>query len=226
MMRQLIDKKSRILLYIIFLVILSTTNNKFTNNQKNYSTKINKIEVSGLSNSDNLQILNKLDSFLYKSIFIISKEEINKIFSDYNIVEEYRIKKIYPSGLNIIIKPTNFIARIPSNKKLLVGSNGKLITNKMNIDTLPYLFGEFNSEEFLKFKKDIDKSSFNFADFKSMSFYQSKRWDILTINDILIKLPQDQLSKALNQAYIFIKDNEFFNSKVIDLRISNQLIVQ
>ncbi len=225
-MHQSIDKKNRIILYLIFLLILSTTSNKIIDNEKKNFIKINNIKVTGLSSVNNSKILNKLDNFYYKNIFIISKKEITKIFLEYNIIEEYKIKKIYPSKLNIDIKPTKFIAKIPGNKQLLVGSNGKLIKTKILNEKLPYIFGEFNSKEFLEFKNNIDRSKFNFINFKSIFFFPSNRWDILTKSGILIKLPEENFFKALELAHMLIKNSEFKDHRIIDLRISNQLIVR
>ena len=56
MMLQLIDKKNRIVIYLIFLFILSTTSNKTIENQRNNLTTINKISVKGLSKKNNLKI--------------------------------------------------------------------------------------------------------------------------------------------------------------------------
>ena len=199
-MHQLIDKKNKIVIYLLFLVILSTTCNKNISQQKNYNIVINKIEISGLSINNNLQLKEKLDNFFYKNIFFLRKEEINSIILKYNIIEEYNIKKIYPSKLDIDIKPTKFIAKISNNNRLLVGSNGKLIENEITNETLPYIFGKFDSKEFLEFKEIIERSKFNFVDLKSIFFYSSKRLDILTIDEILIKLPKNNLLKSLNVA--------------------------
>ena len=94
-MHQLTDKKNKVLIYLIFLIILSTTNNKSLNIQKNYSTTINKISVSGLSNKQNLQITNKINKLLIRNIFFINEEDIDNIISEYNLVEKYSAKKIY-----------------------------------------------------------------------------------------------------------------------------------
>ena len=153
------------------------------------------------------------------------KEEIQKVISKYNIVEEYSIKKIYPSTIDIKIKPTKFVARLSSNDQL-VGANGKLIDDKENKDILPYLFGEFKSKEFLKFKKNITQSRFTFTKFKMLYFFPSRRWDILTYDGILIKLPEDNISKSLNLAYKIISSNDFQNKNLIDLRINNHLIIK
>ena len=223
-MHQLIDKKKKITIYILLLLILSTTNGKFKENQKNYSSTINQINIEGLSNTDNIKIFNQLNNLLDKNILLISKEEIQHVINKYNIVEEYNIKKIYPSTINIKIKPTKFVARLSNNQ--LVGENGKLIEDKENSEILPYIFGKFNSKDFLKFKKNITNSKFTFKKIKKLYFFPSNRWDILTNEDILIKLPQDHPRVSLNLAYKIISNSDFKNNNLIDLRINNHLIIK
>ena len=223
-MHQLIDKKNKIIIYLLLLFILSTTNGKFLENKKNYSYTINQINIEGLSNNDNSKIFSQLNDLFYKNILIVGKEDILRVISNYNIIEEYSIKKIYPSTININIKPTKFVARLSSNNQL-VGANGKLIEDSDNREILPYIFGEFNSQDFLNFKKNIDRSKFVFSKFKTLYFFPSNRWDILTNEDILIKLPKDEFSKSLNLAYKIISSNDFKIKNLVDLRINNHLII-
>ena len=225
-MHQLIDKKKKILVYLLFLLILSTTSGKFIESKKSYSSKINKINVEGLSSAENKKISNELNYLFYKSILLAGKDEIQKVISKYNTIEEYSIKKTYPSRIDINIQPTKYVARLSNNDQLLVGANGKIITDKENSEILPYLFGEFNSEDFLVFQKYIIQSKFTFKEFKTLYFFHSKRWDILTNNDILIKLPQDSLLESLNRAYKIISSNDFKNKNLIDLRVNNHLIMK
>ena len=225
-MHQLIDKKNKIITYLLFLFILSTTSGKFVENQYSYSFKINQINIEGLSSTSNTKISNELNNLFYKNILLVSKDEIQKVINKYNIIEEYNIKKIYPSTISINIKPTKFVAKLSNNDQLLVGSNGKIIEDKKNIKILPYIFGEFDSKEFLIFKKNIDQSKFTFKEFKTLYFFPSNRWDILTYDDILIKLPQDNITKSLNLAYKIINNNEFKDKNFIDLRVNNYLIIK
>ena len=44
-MHQSIDKKNKVIIYLIFLFILSTTKGKILEQQKRYSLKINDIKV-------------------------------------------------------------------------------------------------------------------------------------------------------------------------------------
>ena len=224
-MHQLTDKKNKIIIYLLFLFILSTTTGKFVENQNIYSSKINQINIEGLSSTDSSKINNELNSLFHKNILLLDKVEISKVITRYNIIEEYNVRKIYPSTININIKPTKFIARL-SNNDQLVGVNGKLIGDKENNEILPYIFGEFNSEEFLIFKKNIIRSKFTFTQFKTLYFFPSNRWDILTKNNILIKLPLDNFSESLNLAYKIINSNKFKNKNLIDLRVNNHLIIK
>ena len=225
-MPQSIDKRNKIIIYLIFLFILSTTNIKFTENKKDYSPKSNKIDIEGLASLNNSKILDELNVLFYENIFTIRKEVIKEAMNRYNFIEEFSVKKIYPRTIKINIKLTKIIARIANNDQLLVGENGKIIEDKGNTKILPYIFGEFDSKEFLFFKKSIEKSKFSFTEFKTLYFFPSNRWDILTNNNILIKLPQEKFSESLNLAYKILSSNEFKTKELIDLRANNQLIIK
>ena len=225
-MHQSIGKKNKIIIYLLFLFILSTTSAKLINNENKLSSSISKINITGLSERKNLEISNNLNNFLYKSIFLISKDKINKILQKHNIIQEFNIKKIYPSTLNIKIKPTKFIARVFNNGQYLVGANGKLIENKSNNELLPYIFGEFNSDDFLLFKQNIENSIFSFSNLKELYFFPSGRWDVLTNKNILIKLPQENIVLSLNLSKKLIDNDNFKNNKVIDLRVKNHLVTK
>jgi len=225
-MHQSKGKKNKIIIYLLFLFILSTTSAKFINDQNTISSSVSKINTTGLSERKNLEISNNLNNFLYESIFVISKDEIKKILEKHNIIQEFSIKKIYPSTLNIEIKPTKFIARVFNNGQYLLGANGKLIEDKNNNELLPYIFGEFNSLDFLSFKQNIEKSIFSFSNLKTLYFFPSGRWDILTNNDILIKLPQEDIVASLNLSKKLIDNDNFKDNKFIELRVKNHLVTK
>ena len=224
-MHQLIDKKNKIFIYLLFLIILSTTSNKFIKKDI-HSSFIGKININGLSSDDSSKLQSELSNFYYKNVYALQKDEIDTIISKHNIIEEYNVKKIYPSSLLIKIKTTKLIAKISGIDQLAIGANGKLIKIKETNEILPYIFGKFNSKEFLRFKKDIDNSKFDFTKLKSLYFFPSNRWDVITNDDILIKLPQENLPKALSLAYKIINNDEFKGKKVVDLRINNNLVVK
>ena len=220
------NKKNKVIIYLIWFFILSTTNGKFAISQNNYLPIDNNIKIEGLSDIENSKISNEISNLLYRNVFFMKKKEINKVMNKYNIIEEYNIKRIYPSTINVKIKPTKYLARVSNEDQLLVGANGKLIKAEDNSEKLPYIFGEFNSKDFLTIKKNIDQSKFKFSELKTLFFFKSSRWDILTNNDILIKLPLKNSLNSLNLAYKIISIGDFEKLKIIDLRIKNRLILR
>ena len=225
-MLQLIDKKNKIIIYLFLLFVLSTTSGKFAESQNSFFSKINQINIDGLSDNDKEEVFNELYYLLYKNILLVEKDEIKKVLSNFNIIQEYNIKKIYPSTININIKPTRFIARLSNNDQSLVGANGKLIKGKKSNKLLPYIFGEYNSKKFLFLKKNIDQSEFSFTELKTLYFFPSNRWDILTNDGTLIKLPEGNFLESLNLAYKIINKIDFDNKKLIDLRVKNHLVLE
>ena len=224
-MHQLIGKKKSLILYFFFLVALSTTTNKTLYKTENLF-QIDNINITGIP-LDNIEGLNdELYTTIEKNIFFLKKEVLKNSISEFNIVEKYSVKKIYPRELNINIKPTKFIAKISNKDDVLVGSNGKLISNKDFKKKLPSIFGKFNSNKFLELKIHLERSGFNFEDLKSLIYFSSGRWDILTNDNVLIKLPNKKIYESLHLAKKILKDNNFKMNKFIDLRISNQIIVK
>ena len=224
-MHQSIGKKKSLILYFFFLVALSTTTNKTLYKTENLF-QIDNINITGIP-LDNIEGLNdELYKTIEKNIFFLKKEVLKNSISEFNIVEKYSVKKIYPRELNINIKPTKFIAKISNKDDVLVGSNGKLISNKDFKKKLPSIFGKFNSNKFLELKIHLERSGFNFEDLKSLIYFSSGRWDILTNDNVLIKLPNKKIYESLHLAKKILNDDNFKMNKFIDLRISNQIIVK
>ena len=224
-MHQLIGKKKSLILYFFFLVALSTTTSKTLYKTENLF-QIDNINITGIP-LYNIEGLNdELYNTIEKNIFFLKKEVLKNSISEFNIVEKYTVKKIYPRELNINIKPTKFIAKISNKDDVLVGSNGKLISNKDFKKKLPSIFGKFNSNKFLELKIHLERSGFNFEDLKSLIYFSSGRWDILTNDNVLIKLPNKKIYESLHLAKKILNDDNFKKNKFIDLRISNQIIVK
>ena len=55
-MLQLLDKKKKLFFYLLLLILLGTQIPKNQNNKKNFTLKVNHIEVLGLSNENNRKV--------------------------------------------------------------------------------------------------------------------------------------------------------------------------
>ena len=225
-MHQYIGKKKNILFLFLTLFFLSSINNQLFIKKKQSFYNIKSIKVVGLDNAINLEIEENLNFLINTNIFFIDKEILKDQLSKYNFIENYNIFKSYPSKIILELNQTNFLARtIKNNEIFLIGSNSEFInTDKFKVDNnLPIVFGKFTAEKFVNFKKIIDKSEIDFKNIKEIFFYPSGRIDIKNKDKVLIKLPLENLEESLNMAKKII--NSDLNNNIIDLRISNQLIL-
>ena len=229
MMLQSIDKNIKLFFYLLLFFLLTTQITINKSHNKRFTIKLNKIVVTGLSDENNYEIYQSLKYLLEKNIFFINKNNFESIMEKNELVENYNIKKIYPSIIKIKIKQTNLLAITNYNSnKFYIGSNGKLISfNKIkNFNSyLPFVYTKSNYIDFIKFKKIIDESDFQFDQIESFYYFPSNRWDIKTKDGFLIKLPEKNLSQSLKLAQL-VKDNENTKKKnIIDLRIINKIIL-
>jgi len=224
-MLQQIDKKTKLSIYILLLFLLSTVNNISLNNSESLKLKVKSIYVTGLSEEKNLKISQDLNELIFKNIFFIDKSYFQNMFKKNNLIHSFNIKKIYPNSIEIQIEKTEFLGiTYYDEEKFFIGSNGKLIKFKPTNQNLPLVTGEFKIQNFINFKKIIDESQLEFKEISEMLFFPSGRWDIKLKSEILFKLPDKNLLKALNFVVKVIQTEKFKNNKVIDLRIANYVI--
>ena len=81
-----------------------------------------------------------------------------------------------------------------------------------------------NNNEFVKLKKIIDKSKFQFEEIESFYYFPSNRWDFKTSEGMLIKLSNKNILESLQLADLIKTNVQFKNNKIIDLRISDRII--
>ena len=219
------QRKSKTILIYFFLFFLfgSITNTGLYNSK---FLNLSKIEISGLDGNESRQLKNKIENLKIKNIFFLNEYEIKNIIELNTLIENYQIFKIYPSNLYIKINKTKLLAKInQSGKTMLLGSNGKLSENFSTNQQLPFIFGKPKVEEFLNFKIIIDQSKFSYDEIENFYFFPSKRWDIELKNKIILKLPNQDIKNTLDYLFEFLDNKNLYNSKIIDARIINQIIL-
>ena len=217
-------KSKKVLIYLILFVIIGTLNNK---NLKNINfAKVNEIQVTGLDEKNHFEIIKNLDSVNISNIFLLRKTQIKDVINSNNLVEKYSVFKLYPSALIIKIDKTKFLAQIKKNDdNFILGSNGKFIKSIDFRDDIPFIFGDFNNNNFFELKKAIDESNFNYKQIKNLFFFKSGRWDIETNNGLLIKLPENDIKESLQFINNFLTEKNDKEIYKIDLRQKNQIII-
>ncbi len=219
-----IKKSRRVLIYFFLLILLGSINN-ISFNKINFNQPKN-IKITGLDVSESKILSKKIQNLNLENFFLLNSDKINQIINSNNLVENYKIIKIYPSTLDVYIKKTDLVAKINLEGELyFIGSNGKLLDSNFSNDELPHIFGKPKIEDFLTFLKFLDNSEILYEEINSFYYFQSKRWDIKLKNNVVIKLSNTNIKKSLDKAYRFLNDSSFKNIKIIDARINDQIII-
>jgi len=222
MMHQRTNKK--IIIYLFLFTILASVNNfKYINLQL---FKIDLINISGLNDTDNSNLYEKITNYKKKNIFFIDSLEISKNINSNNLVEKFWVFKEYPSTININLIKTNFLGITKFNNiDYLIGSNGKLIKKRNDqIIDLPFIFGSIDANDFLILKEILDKSNFELSNIESFYYFKSNRWDIKTKKGLIIRLPSEINVNLLNKVSQIMQDENFKNIRFLDFRQENQII--
>ena len=222
MMHQRTNRK--IIIYLFLFAILASVNNfKYINLQL---FKIDLINISGLNDTENSNLYEKITDYKKKNIFFIDNLEISKNINSNNLVEKFWVFKEYPSTININLIKTNFLGITKINNiDYLIGSNGKLIKKRNDqVIDLPFIFGSIDANDFLILKEILDKSNFNASIIANFYYFKSNRWDIKTKKGLIIRLPSEINVNLLNTVNQIIEDENFKNIKTLDFRQTNQII--
>ena len=219
-----LQKGKKILIYLFLFLIVGSINNTVLTKIR-FNT-IKSIQISGLNQNQNTNLLESIKELNLKNIFFLNGNEISKIISSNSLVENYEIFKKYPYALDIKIERTKFLAKINNNGKIfLIGKNGKLSDVKFSDKELPFIFGKPKIDEFLKLTHVIEQSKLSLNQVKNLYYFQSKRWDLELKNNVILKLSKDHTEHSLDQAFEFLNDKNFNNITVVDARIKNQIIL-
>ncbi len=222
MMHQRTNRK--IIIYLFLFAILASVNNfKYINLQL---FKIDLINISGLNDTENSNLYEKITDYKKKNIFFIDNLEISKNINSNNLVEKFWVFKEYPSTININLIKTNFLGITKINNiDYLIGSNGKLIKKRNDqVIDLPFIFGSVDANDFLILKEILDKSNFDASKIENFYYFKSNRWDIKTKKGLIIRLPSEINVNLLNTVNQIIEDENFKNIKTLDFRQTNQII--
>ena len=226
-MHQSINKK-KIYFYLFIFFSLSTLFNLNFIDKINSITSIKSFEISGLNKLEEQNLKKDLNKYINSNILKLKDDQIINVFENYNYFENYIVKKIFPSKVKIDIQKTKFLARtITDGEEFYVGSNGKktkssLIEQKVN---LPYIFGKFEVNDFLRFQELLLNNDFNLNIITDYYFFKLGRWDIKTEKNILIKFPSNNLESALKMYKIIYQQKLNDNISIIDLRVPKKAII-
>ena len=218
--------KNRLLSALILLLLFSTYNiqNTFSLSSK---IKIQEVIVENNLILDEQMIKKKL-SFLYRTnIFLLNNDKIASELKEIDFINSFEIKKLYSDKIKIKVFEKKPIAVIQNKQVKKYFTNSGEIINFIDLkeyNNLPIVFGD--KENFLIFYQKLKQANFPINEVKKFYLFESKRWDLITNNDQVIKLPIKNYESSLNNFISLKKKPNFKKFKTFDYRIKDQLILK
>ena len=220
--------KYKLYLYFFFFIFLSSIFNFqiFDNYQNKFSLK--KININGLPYNEKKNIQIELNKLKNQNIFSLKKDKVLEKLTNFNFLETIYVNKVIPSSININISKTPILGKtIIKGKKFYIGKNGNFINSNLlsEQNNLPSVFGDFQIDEYINLIKKLKKNEIDLANIKRYYYYKNKRWDLLFSNNLTLMLPSKRDEESIKIYKKLLDNNDLMNIKIIDLRVSNQIIL-
>ena len=217
--------KNRTLIAVSLFLILSTVTSQQKILISNFNIKEIEIENNFFLKETDLK--KQLIPIYGKNLLFLNNGNIKKILLKNSFIESFYIQKKYPNTLKIKIYEKKPIAiLIDKKKKFYLSDKIDLIKfeNIQNFQNLPYVLG--NKKEFKILYKNLKIAKFPTKLIKNYTLYESKRWDLQTIDKKVIKLPIKNYIESLKNFMMIINNKNFTKYFIFDYRIKNQLILK
>ena len=217
--------KKQFVFAFVLLVLFSTYKSK-------KSLSINKLKIETIYIENNLILSNEeikedLDFLYNTNLLFLNTTSIERVLKKKDFIKDFKIKKIYPNKIKIMVfeKKPIFILQ-QKKKKFYIDENINLIhyLELKDFKNLPVVFGK--KENFRIFYQNLKKMNFPFNLIKNYYYFESNRWNLETHEKKIIKLPSENYIESLKNFIKLQKTNDFEKFKIFDYRMNNQLILK
>tara|TARA_B100000378_G_scaffold99149_1_gene78802 strand:+ start:3724 stop:4494 length:771 start_codon:yes stop_codon:yes gene_type:complete len=225
-----------IIVIYIFLFYDQKIFKQFNSIIENYSDKyqysLSVVNINGLNNINEDEILNLIKPYKDSSIFLIPIKKIANKISQNNWVKSINIQSNYKDTIEINIDESKPIGIYTTGiQNILFSDDLKILENIANnekrFSALIKFEGKNSIHESIKL---IDSFPDDFIQYVDKAFLiNQRRWDLELKNSILLKLPENNIKEALEnykKIYINFSNEELIEIESIDLRMKKKIILK
>ena len=225
-----------IIVIFIFLFYDQKIFKHFNSIIENYSDKyqysLSVVNINGLNNINEDEILNLIKPYKGSSIFLIPIKKIANKISQNNWVKSINIQSNYKDTIEINIDESKPIGIYTTGiQNILFSDDLKILENIANnekrFSALIKFEGKNSLHESIKL---IDSFPDDFIQYVDKAFLiNQRRWDLELKNSILLKLPENNIKEALEnykKIYINFSNEELIEIESIDLRMKKKIILK
>ncbi|MEM7617157.1 MAG: FtsQ-type POTRA domain-containing protein, partial [Pseudomonadota bacterium] len=196
-----------------------------------FALRLEHIFISGIDNVTTAQILEQINVKIGVPILALDIRDIKAKIDEISWVKESSVYRQLPNALHISIIERQPLAIWQNQGSLsLIDLEGRVIddVNIANYHHMIIAVGEdvpyFNDE----LQELVDIFTQQSIDIKAAILIGNRRWNVRLDNNIEIKLPEDNIKKALDILIDFDEKNNIFESPmaVIDVRLPDRITLE
>jgi len=229
-----------IIVFIYFFYVFLFYDQKISKQLKgiieNYSDKyqysLSVVNINGLNNINEDEILNVINPYKDSSIFLIPIKKIAKKIGQNNWVKSINIKSNYKDTIVISINESKPIGIYNiGNQNILFSDELKTLDNiAINEKRFSALIKFEGKNSIYESTKLIDSLPDDFIEFVDKAFLiNERRWNLKLKNNIMLKLPENNIKEALEnykKIYINFSNAQLIDIESIDLRMKQKIILK
>ena len=199
----------------------------------NSFAQIKTINVNGVNFSDSKKI-KKISFEKGKSLFTFDLKKAAEEIKNLNWIKKVNIKKSFPNTLNIFVTENDPFAYLLKDQKVyLVDIDGELIIEENEdviLESQRLLLSGIDSE--INLPNLISNLNIHYPEIllsvKEMEFIERRRWNLIFSNELVVKLPESNIGKSLENLKKLIERDKILKSNIIevDLRINDRAIIK
>lgn len=216
-----------LLLSVITLDYFSNFRNECKNHlldfTKNNGFAFKKLIIEGQVNIETKEILKSIGARRGDSIFSIDLNQVQNLLDKNTWVDSSIIQRRFPETIFISLKERIPVAIWQSQSKLyLIDEDGKIIIkyNQKGFEDLIQVVGEDANNYASSLRKSLDKYPDLQKKVKSAQRYGLRRWDLNFVDNIKVKMPENDFELAYDYLNLLNQKAKLFGHcyKTIDLR--------
>ena len=199
----------------------------------NSFAQIKTINVTGVIFS-NTQKIKEISFEKGESLFTFDLKNAAEEIKNLNWIKKVNIKKSFPNTLNIFVTENDPFALLLKDQKVyLIDIDGELIIEENEdaiLESQLLLLSGIDSE--INLPNLISNLNIHYPEIlflvKEMEFIERRRWNLIFSNKLIVKLPESDIGKSLENLKKLIERDKILKSNIIevDLRINDRAIIK
>lgn len=188
--------------------------------------KIKKIIVLNTTNLREKKILEAFEVDWNQNIFEVDLQNIKEKLLNIKEIESVKIKIKMGGKIEIyVVEKIPFMYWEIDGSKKIISNNGEVLSFPDFNETLPLVKGKNANNKIKLLIDEIKNNNFVGNQFLKAEYIDEYRWNIYLKENILVKLPFDDLTNSIELLDFMIKNNNFNkkNYSVIDMRVSGKV---